>query len=189
MRGCVNLAVVLFVAGIPAFRSIGSTAMMASAQQKLLHWRVDHPMGPIDWTCPGIAQQMRALSCAAVEARFLNRTLVLPSTMCIKQQRDGQTAIFHEPIQPMLDLDALRHCLDFVLDTDGALEPAAEGTPRVREVTRFHVKPEELKDEPARLLVRTDWHKTPNRLQERMAFPCQGRPVRAYGIHRSHNHG
>lgn len=175
----ISVGVFLFVAGIPALHSMGSNAMMASAQQKLLHWRVDHPMGPIDWTCPGIGQQMRALSCAAVEARFLNRTLVLPSTMCIKQQRDGQATIFHEPIQRMLDLDALRTCLDFVLDTDGALEPepSAGATPRVREVTRFHVKPEELKEEPARLLVRTDWHKTPNRLQERMAFPCQGRPV------------
>ncbi len=150
-------------------------------QPKLLHWRVDHPMGPIDWTCPGLSHQLRALSCAAVEARYLNRTLVLPSAMCINPVHNQESTAYREPIQRMIDLDVLKTCIDFILDTDPMVATMRDrewpSDMSVRELTRFHVKPEELQEEPADIVVRSEWHKAPSRMVERMAFPCQGRKV------------
>lgn len=182
-----NVISLLFIVALVAPMQHRCTAIPAHHQSnKMLHWRVDHPMGPIDWTCPSLSHQMRALSCAAVEARYLNRTLVLPSAMCINPVYNQESTAYREPIQRMIDLDVLKTCIDFVLDTDPTVatmrDQEGPSNVSVREVTRFHVKPEELLEEAAQVVVRSEWHKAPSRSVERMAFPCQGRPVRFCGV-------
>ncbi|XP_044506015.1 uncharacterized protein LOC123225809, partial [Mangifera indica] len=134
-----------------------------SLQEKYLYWgnRIDCP-GKICEPCAGLGHQESSLRCALEEAMFLNRTLVMPSRICISpihnakgilHQSDNKSSVERWAdnscaIESLYNVDLLSETVPVILDDSKmwywvlmtSMQLGARGVAHVEGISRANLR-------------------------------------------------
>ncbi|XP_012084527.1 uncharacterized protein LOC105643898 isoform X2 [Jatropha curcas] len=134
-----------------------------SLHDKYLYWgnRIDCP-GKHCESCEGLGHQESSLRCALEEAMFLNRTFVMPSSMCISPLHNKKGILYHSnmasseerwaanscSMDSLYDLDLISETVPVILDNSKvwhhvlstSMKLGARGVAHVEGVSRVDLK-------------------------------------------------